>query len=441
MFSEGGSIHPRVLVICTDSLNDRSGTGIVFSGLLRGWPSHALAQIHGDASGPDPEICKLHRRMSVENVPLDQAFRNILGRRRVLELGDPFQTSWSADLERPADRASASRVRLRTLLSAWADCAPYYLNADFLSWLRAFSPEVIFTNLGSIRQIRLAQQISMKAGAPIVPFFNDDWPRTYLKGDVLKAIPRWLLDRNLKQLMRKAPVGCAASDTMAKEYGERYGIPFEPFMYCVDAPPVQPPQPDGDVIRFCYVGGLHLDRWRSLVEVGQCLGELPGMRAELLVYAPQKDLERYGPKMSGTGAIRLMGTLPAEAVAQCLVKNHVLVHVESFHPAMRLYTRLSFSTKLPQYLAAGRPVLAYGPEEVASCQYVRETGCGLVVGQQQRELLVDALRRLTSQPATRQEMGERAWRTARVKHESGAMRERFRRVLANAARPEEQISD
>jgi hypothetical protein len=429
--------YPRVLVICAHSLNYQSGTGIVFSNLLRGWLSDALAQIHVEESAPDPQICTRHWRMSVKDVPLDRAFRRILGRSQVSALGEAFTASWSDDLEGPAKGGFASRVRLRTLLSAWADCAPYHLDSALLGWLKMFSPEVIFTNLGSIRQIGLVQQVAAEFKIPIVPYFNDDWPRTHFQGDILKAIPRWLILRRLRQLMRRVSVGGAVSLPMAKEYRERYGIPFEPFMYCVDAPAVQPPPPGGDVIRFCYVGGLHLDRWRSLVEIGGCLDELSnsGLRAQLLVYAPQKDLERHGPQMSAVGTIRLMGTLRADEVSETLVQNHVLIHVESFHPTMRQFTRLSFSTKLPQYLAAGRPVLAYGPEELASCQYVSETGSGLVVGQQQRELLMNALMQLASQPALRNEMGERAWRTARLKHESGAMRERFRRMLASVAWP------
>lgn len=432
---DSDNIHPKVLVICADSLNYRSGTGIIFSDMFRGWPANALAQVHVDASEPDPEICTLHWHMSVDNVPLDRAFRRILGRSQVSALGTAFHPSWTDDLEGPVKGGFASRVRLRMLLSAWADCAPFHLDAAFMGWLKAFSPEVIFTNLGSIRQIGLVQQVAAEFKIPIVPYFNDDWPSTHFQGDVLKLIPRWLILRRLQQVMRKASVGGAVSVAMAKEYGERFGIPFELFMYCVDAPSSPPPPPGGDVIRFCYVGGLHLDRWRSLVELGSCLNELSdnGLRAELLVYAPQKDLEQYRSQMSAVGAIQLMGTLRADEVAEALVRNHVLVHVESFHPIMRQCTRLSFSTKIPQYLAAGRPVLAYGPEELASCQYVNETGSGLVIGQQQRELLKNALTQLASQPAIRNEMGERAWRTARLKHESGAMRERFRRMLASEA--------
>ena len=136
--------YPRVMVICSASLNYRSGAGISYSNLFRGWPTDALAQIHVDECPPDSQICTLHWRMSVENVPLDRAFRRILGRRRVAALGEAFTALWTDDLEDPARKGFASRVRLRTALSAWANFAPYHLDSAFLGWLKAFSPEMIF---------------------------------------------------------------------------------------------------------------------------------------------------------------------------------------------------------------------------------------------------------------------------------------------------------
>lgn len=427
---------PRVLMICSHSLNYQSGTGIVYSNLFRGWPLDSLAQIHVDLPGPDPEICKISWQMSVENVPLDRIFRKMLGRKYVAALGRPESASSSPDMVASESGVAAWRIRLRMILSAWTDCAPYCLSPDFLKWLREFSPQVIVSNLGSIRQIGLVQQVSAMSNAPVVPFMNDDWPRTTYQGDFWMALPRWLLHYRLHKLMRNASVGGAVSIDMANEYRERYGVRFEPFLYCVDAPLLPPPPPGGDVVHFCYVGNLHLDRWRSLLEIGECLQKLSstGVRAKLLVYAPAEYFRKYGRNLSDLSAIELMGTLGAWEVPEALLRSHVLVHVESFHRRMRRYTRLSFSTKLPQYLAAGRPVLAYGPEELASCRYVRETGSGLLVGEQNRSLLRDALLEFISHPETRREMGENAWRVARTSHEPGAMRERFRTLLASVER-------
>ena len=132
-----------------------------------------------------------------------------------------------------------------------------------------------------------------------------------------------------------------------------------------------------------YVGGLHLGCWESLKEIASALpGLLPDrLGVHVVIYAPQPDLEGYGAVLTGTPALKVVGSLRAEEVPRVLSDADVLVHVESFDPAARRYTRLSVSTKIPQYMAAGRAILGYGPGESALCQYIVSTGSGRVVGE------------------------------------------------------------
>ena len=50
----------------------------------------------------------------------------------------------------------------------------------------------------------------------------------------------------------------------------------------------------------------------------------------------------------------------------------MLVHVESFDNKSRQLTKLSISTKIPEYLATGKPIIAIGPREVASLEYLKD---------------------------------------------------------------------
>ena len=48
-----------------------------------------------------------------------------------------------------------------------------------------------------------------------------------------------------------------------------------------------------------------------------------------------------------------------------------VIHTESFDSTMQKRVRYSVSTKIADSLASGTPILAYGPEEVASISYLR----------------------------------------------------------------------
>jgi hypothetical protein len=95
------------------------------------------------------------------------------------------------------------------------------------------------------------------------------------------------------------------------------------------------------------------------------------------------------------------------------------------------------STKIPQYMATGRPILAYGPDEAASYRYINEQGCGIVVGSQEFSELLEASRRLSQSLDIRQELGLRGWEIAAQRHSAPKVREQFRNVINEAVRLDE----
>ena len=52
-------------------------------------------------------------------------------------------------------------------------------------------------------------------------------------------------------------------------------------------------------------------------------------------------------------------------------ETDVLVHVESFDAYCKAKTSLSISTKIPEYLSSKRLILAIGPDDIASMEYLK----------------------------------------------------------------------
>ena len=57
----------------------------------------------------------------------------------------------------------------------------------------------------------------------------------------------------------------------------------------------------------------------------------------------------------------------------------ILLHVESFNEKMKKYTRLSISTKIPEYLASKRLIIAIGPVDIASIEYLKDNKAALIL--------------------------------------------------------------
>jgi glycosyltransferase involved in cell wall biosynthesis len=177
-----------------------------------------------------------------------------------------------------------------------------------------------------------------------------------------------------------------------------------------------------------------------LADIGRALLRFSAQKADtsvhanLIIYAPQRDLcPEVMADLREIPSIIIAGSLLADQVMPELSRADVLVHVESFGAAAREYTRLSISTKIPQYMASGRAILAYGPSEVASCAYITETGAGLVVGDRNPDVLDVAIKKLTLDTQLRADLGRRGWERARSHHNSELERDRFRQTLARAA--------
>ena len=424
--------YPRVLVITGDALGAPTGTGLTLANLFHGWPLDRISQIHCDAAPPSPEICSEARRLSAADVPVDRLVRGLLGKRKERILGRA-----PPGLPSGVGRATSWLGVVHDVASAWADCFSMRLPSSYWAWVEANRPEVIYSMPGSIRLMSLVLYVSRRLSLPVVPHFMDDWPVTRYRTSFLCAPPRWKMVSRLGAVIRRSPLGMTISEAMAEEYQGRYGIRFEAFMNCVEVPGDCPTVASRDdaPVRFAYVGNLHLNRWRALLDVGTALNALQreGIRAELLVYAPAADIEQHRQSLSAVPGIRIAGSLSAADIPAALRAADVLVHVESFDPAVSKYTRLSLSTKLPQYMAAGRPILAYGPATLASCRYVAGSRCGVVVGSEERDALLAAARGLAAQPLQRADLGRCGWQAAANRHSATAAREAFRTALAEAA--------
>lgn len=418
--------YPRTLVVSAAALNSKSGTGVTLSNLFKGWPAECMAQVYSSPDGPDEAIRAW--RLGPEDVLADRAARR-LAARLSLKQARPAARSLSATA------GTGNQVSARRRLSAWADLLAYRIPTALWDAIQSFAPRVILANLGSIRQIQLTIDLAEKLGIWVVPFFHDDWPSTMYAGNGVTAYPRWVLKSKLERCLRLAPAGLGNSDAMAREYSVRYRLPFHAFTNCAEIGEYEPPVAHAGDVEFTYVGGLGLGRLKSLADVADAISiaRRQGTRAILNIYAPVADLSLLPARLLNSDAVRIGGSVSGEAATRAIRRSDVLVHVESFDQALRDYTRLSFSTKLPLYMAAGRPVLAFGPDEGASCRYVREHGFGRVMTEPGVPQLAAAITELCASEELRASLGRAAWQRAMEAHSASGMQMRFRTVMTAAA--------
>lgn len=422
---------PRVLVLSAASLSREGATGITLSNLFQGWPHEKLAQIFGERTPPDPSICVNSYPFFSNRIPIVRVMKSL--RARIANAGQGPQKSADSRHGIAGGAAKSSAV------ASFADAVPFRLPQDLIEWTAQFDPQVIYSPLGSIRMMSAALQLSKRFGIPIVPHFMDDWPSTVYANGAQYFPLRRILRNMLRNVLLRAPFGLTICEDMSKEYACRHGMRFEAFMNCVDLPEQSEASTrcaNDQMVVFGYVGGLHLNRWKSLLDVTAALQAAKdgGSAVRLDIFAPEADIQTYRDKFDGFTVVRNMGSLGYSDVREKLREYDVLVHVESFLPADSRYTRLSISTKIPQYMAAQVPILAYGPDMLSSIAYVVRSGAGLAATKDGDVAgLLEAVRKLIEQPGLRAQLGETGRSIALEHHDAVRERERLMVLLAEAA--------
>jgi glycosyltransferase involved in cell wall biosynthesis len=317
----------------------------------------------------------------------------------------------------------------------WA--TPIPITGEFQNWLTELRPQLIFTLGAALSVLSVVRRLSDELAIPVVPLFTDDWIEWVYQGGALYPILRSRLREAFDDCLRRSPVRLTVSEKMAEEYTRRYGGEFLPCMDLVslDHSGYTPYAVRKGPVKFLFVGYLEPDRWRSLKLLGDSLKALreEGLDASLDIYTFPDQIAKYGPILHSPPAVEVRGTVPAEQVSALLSDADVLVHAEAFGLQDAAMISLSFSTKIPQYLAASRAILGIGPGNTASMQYIERSGGGIVVGQEGGPALKEAVQRLACDADLRVRLGQKARQTAETNHDAVAGRERFKRVLAKVA--------
>lgn len=162
------------------------------------------------------------------------------------------------------------------------------------------------------------------------------------------------------------------------EFESRLGVPCHVVGNSVDFAAFDglpgPVSDEDHIVKMTYMGGLHLGRDETLGNLASALTnrQQAGRDIELHVHAPEADSTRLEQlRDQYPSVIRAGGMVEPSEVPARLASSHVLVFVESIRPEIVDFTRLSVSTKVPEYLAARRPVLALGPEAQSSVRVLR----------------------------------------------------------------------
>ncbi len=244
-------------------------------------------------------------------------------------------------------------------------------------WIDEERVDIIFFVGGdSVFAYNLVERIISWYKKPLILFITDDYLLQRNKGTLPFEIRRRMLVRSVKRLLLDVDLFITISEKMSETYKQVLG---KNSVYYANMPNEKAfdtvSRDDTNNIVITYAGGLHYNRWKTLSMLGKAIQDYNNQHegnVRLNIYSQSIPEKSIFDVLSIPNACSFMGSLTSDQVSDVLMHSDIVVHVESFEEEDIEATRLSFSTKIYEYMASGRPILAIGPNSVASIEYLKD---------------------------------------------------------------------
>ena len=312
-------------------------------------------------------------------------------------------------------------------IGAWEDMI-YNVNIEkqIIQEINIFKPEVIYTQVHSYRMLKYVIKIARITMCPIVVHTLDDWMNTTYKKSWISTIPLLYFDKLFGKILNNGKMHMVGSLAMLSYMKNRYGGQYEFIANCSTYSEM-PSKRNNKIKKVVYTGGLMLERYLVLDQIAKSINIInsKGKLYEMHIYAPKEHIDGYKKYMQTS--IVFHDSIANDDVINILDESDVLVHVESFSPNVINYTKYSLSTKIPEYLASGRPLIYYGPWDVGVACFLRKNKIGIQV--QSNSRLIDVLLQLFYDVEYYNETARAGYRIGREYFDSTIMRRKFMKCI------------
>lgn len=366
----------KVLVVSHNSFSQTHNNGRTLSAIFSAFDRCELCQLFFTPRGiPDHDRCENYYQITDKDALYSILFRRRCGSNMV----SSFKKSFIGQ------KGLKTSTHLRLLRSMIWFFSSWY-NGGLNKWLVEQKPNLIFYVGGdSIFSHKIAVLLSKRLCIPLVAYFTDDYiintPSTFYNK---------ILCYYYKQTIKQSLLLFAIGKEMAICYSDFFHREFFPIMNIVDVPKEQPLYiPNEKEFKINYFGGLHLGRELEILRFGRIVKYKispqinKNITISIYTFSSLPDDIKVLYKDMG---ISVYQGLSGEDLKLAMSKTDIFLHVESKDPHYKALTRLSVSTKIPEYMGMAKPIISFGPSDVASFKVIAEANDSLVLDDPDTEI-------------------------------------------------------
>jgi glycosyltransferase involved in cell wall biosynthesis len=320
-----------------------------------------------------------------------------------------------------------------------------YVRADFAEVQRhiertQFTPEAVYFSGLSYRYLRLAVMAAEHYDLPMVTLHMDDWMEVERE-----AAGRWgtvwsrRIQEQITRAAARALVSTSNSPRLAAKLSSMTGYRHVAANNCCSdlmphcTAPARTRPNRIPIITYAGAMNRHL-QGETLKVLASAVTELnaEGTRVHLHIYTPWE----FAPEANSVAvphAVFYKGQVGREQLADIYQRADVLATTVTYRDKNISLFRHSLSTKLSEYLCAGKPVLSMGHADWHLHEYVQDHGCGFSIlmdeGFSRARIKAQLRRMLATDPSVLEDIGRRNRLLWEQSHDVALMARDTRRAL------------
>lgn len=192
------------------------------------------------------------------------------------------------------------------------------------------------------------------------------------------------------------------------------------------------PHPLNNPIRFVYTGSLIIGRDKTMAMIADAINRVNKDAGEVKacfdIYSGDEPVAEVMEHLNN-GACKHRGFLQRSEVDRVQSEADVVVFAEALEGKDSNIARLSFSTKITDYLANGKCILAVGKKDIAPIDYFERNDSAIIAYNE--EDIYKQVSRIVKNPELVSEYGKKAYDCAVRNHEKQTVNHRFIETMCN----------
>lgn len=416
---------PKVLII-GEVFGAHGGGGITLGKLFEKWPAETLAIAELPCNLDKNDFNKCNNCYSFGH--LEKVYRFPFNRLFTQHQSQRIREISVKSLQRYGRTNKANRFKsaffekvfqLFNLNSLYSS----KISPCFLKWIAEFKPNYIYVQPNSPFKIEIVNQIYSITRIPYIVHVMDDYIVSWYKQGIFSPFLKRILYKSVRILFTHAYKRIAICEYMATEYSKKYKVHFE-YLHnsiCVDrwrqaSETLASTEMLNKSIKLLHLGRISFPVINSLMLAAKAIEDLNSNDIKIELHIYSFDYSSESSKIfSSINAVYVYPPVKYEQVPRLIKQHDLLLLPLDFDRKTIQYTRLSFSTKAPEFMASGKPIIVLAPKESALSIHAQKYGWAITVNRPKIFEIQKAIMSVINSPELVNVITEKALRFA-VEH-------------------------